>query len=295
MAEEIEATIAFADVCQSTRLYESLGDLRAREAIARCIGLMREASDRNGGRVIKTIGDEVMVSFPDPDAAAAALVEMQEAITDRLTVDGFPLAVRAGFHHGIVLLEEGDVFGDAVNTAARMASQAKAGQIVTTGATVDRLSPGRQASTRPIDHSTVKGKRDPIAMFDLVRRREDATILRPVPLPDPASRTRLVIRHRDRTWTVGAHHPSLSLGRGTGNDLVVEDALASRQHARIEFRRGRFILVDQSVNGTALHRQGAPDAWIRRDEVPLEGEGFLALGRAEADEGEDAIHFRIES
>lgn len=295
MAEEIEATIAFADVCQSTRLYETLGDQRAREAIARCIALMRAATERNGGRVIKTIGDEIMASFSNPEAAASALVEMQEEITDRLAVDGFPLAVRAGFHHGVVLLEEGDVFGDAVNTAARMASQAKAGQIMTTGATVDRLPPERQATTRAIDLSTVRGKRDPIAMFDLVRRREDATIMRGVPLQDPRVRNRLVLRFQERTWVVDSGAPTITMGRGTQNDLVIEHALASRLHARVEFRRGRFVLVDQSVNGTCLHRSAAPETWIRRDEAALEGEGVLGLGQAVTEDDAQAIHFAVET
>ena len=64
MGKDIELAILFADVVGSTRLYESLGDLRARDMIALCIDVMRTATEQHQGTVIKTMGDEVMSTFP---------------------------------------------------------------------------------------------------------------------------------------------------------------------------------------------------------------------------------------
>jgi adenylate cyclase len=293
MPREIQATIAFADVCQSTRLYEVLGDQRARSAIAECIAVMSEITRRYDGRVIKTIGDEVMVAFKSADAAATALTLMQEEITDKMSVDGFPLVVRAGFHAGTVLLEDGDVFGDAVNTAARVAGRAKPGQIMTTADTVALLSPAWRASTRQVDLSTVKGKRSPIAMYDLVRVSEDATVIQTRPRAPRENDATLRLSLGSSEVRVDPSHPSATLGRGPGNDLVVADTLASRLHARIEYRRGRFVLVDLSVNGTFVLPDGDPEPrWLRRDEVALEGEGRIGLGRSPGSDAEPVIHFR---
>ena len=165
MPQEAQLAVLFADVSGSTQLYDTLGDVRARTIVARCIAVMTEVTHRHGGTLVKTIGDEVMTTFPDPVEAAEAACEMQEAITGEMVVEGRPLAIRVGFHFGPTLLEEADVFGDAVNLAARMASQAKSGQILTTGGTVEHLTGARRKSCRQIDLAQVKGKREEIAIY----------------------------------------------------------------------------------------------------------------------------------
>jgi adenylate cyclase len=227
MVKEVQLAIAFADVSQSTKLYERLGDQKARSAIAACVTAMSEGTVKYGGTVIKTIGDEVMSTFPDADSAADALAFMQEEITEGMSVDGIPLAIRAGFHYGPALLEKGDVFGDAVNTAARMAGQAKAGQIVTTGATVDHLSETWQASTRQIDRSTVKGKRDPIALFEVIWQREDVTRMVTAAFSTTLDSGRLVLRVGAVEAVVDAEHNSAGK-RGGYHEGVGPAAIAGR-------------------------------------------------------------------
>src|SRR5690606_41734876 len=96
MARERRLAILFADVCGSTRLYDSIGDARAQDTIARCLRLMSEATDRNRGRVVKTIGDEVMATFDSVDAAVQAGAELQEAVTDEPVGDGHDTPHRGG-------------------------------------------------------------------------------------------------------------------------------------------------------------------------------------------------------
>src|SRR2546428_9728518 len=80
MEESRQATVLFADVSGSTKLYETAGDAAALTAIGRCIERMRKAAESTGGRVVKTIGDEIMALFPSPDAAAGAAPEMDAPI-----------------------------------------------------------------------------------------------------------------------------------------------------------------------------------------------------------------------
>src|SRR5919109_1423065 len=160
MGKDVEVAILFADVVGSTQLYEQLGDVKAREMVARCLDIMREATEANRGTVIKTMGDEVMSTFPTPDDAMNAARRMQERITTdaELAHGNGHVAIRIGCHYGPVVQEHRDIFGSAVHTANRMTSQAKAKQIITTLSTVERLSPEWQATARQIDIATVRGK-----------------------------------------------------------------------------------------------------------------------------------------
>src|SRR5437879_1664269 len=127
MEESRQTTVLFADVSGSTKLYETAGDAPAMVAIGRCIERMRKAAESTGGRVVKTIGDEVMVLFPSPDAAAGAASEMHATIEQLPEVGGTKLGVRIGFHSGPVIQRDNDVFGDTGNLAARPVERAGQG------------------------------------------------------------------------------------------------------------------------------------------------------------------------
>jgi len=168
----------FADISGSTQLYVSLGDVRARDIIARCIDVMTEAARRRGGAPIRTIGDEILTAFSSVAAAVEAASEMQDRITGTIMVEGRPLAIRIGFHFGMLLLEETDVYGDAVNLAARVAVLAKPGQILTTGATVAAMTDAERRLCRQVDLAQVKGKLEPVSIFELLWRSDgDATLM----------------------------------------------------------------------------------------------------------------------
>jgi adenylate cyclase len=153
-----ERAILFADVSGSTALYELLGDKPAAKAIDACLGSLREVVARRDGQVVKTIGDELMVVFNNPEAACEAAREMQHVMVALSPIAGAKLAIRIGFHYGLVLEDKGDFWGDGVNTAARLAGLAKAGQILTTGATANALPGMQRSNLRDLDAITVKGK-----------------------------------------------------------------------------------------------------------------------------------------
>ena len=295
--KETKLTILFADVCGSTKLYETLGDNVARDTVAKCVSIMGEETQRQSGRVVKTIGDEVMSVFEDPSAAADAAGGMQERISSGLVVQGKSIAIRVGFHFGPVIVEtDGDVYGDAVNTAARMAGQAKAGQILTTAATVEIMSDIWKASTRQIDRAAVKGKKDEIDMIEILWQREDVTRMSTSfkPTGAAAKKAKLMLRYRDQSVEVNESNSSIVMGRADENDLVVKNTLISRLHARIEYRKGNFVLVDQSINGTYVRTSGGEELFVRRDNYPIKGSGIIGLGQRLAPESPDAISFQSE-
>jgi len=293
VAQEAQLAVLFADVCGSTQLYETLGDTRARAIVARCIAAMADVTRRHGGTVVKTIGDEVMATFPTADAAGDAAVAMQQGITGQMAVDGRPLAIRIGFHVGAALLEEADVFGDAVNLASRVAAQAKPGQILTTGATAALLAEPARSACRQIDLAQLRGKQQQIAIFELVWRTEDATLMRaPWTAQQPAAAGRLAFLCGGSLLELGEGYPTLTIGRDEQNDLVLRSPIVSRLHARIEYRRGRFVLTDQSANGTYVVADDGTKTYVHRDDHVLTGAGTLGLGEAVAPGSEVLVRYQ---
>lgn len=284
MGKDKDLVILFADVVGSSRLFEKLGDVAARDKIAVCVNSMRSATEQHGGTVVKTMGDEILGIFSDCDDALDAATQMQTSISSnrQLEVKGQPIAIRIGCHYGPVVLESRDVFGAAVHTANRMTSQAKASQIIITDAIHDRLSPDWRTMCRQVDVAVPRGQHGEVTMFEVLWERGDTTSMlpniaciteghRPFRIRLHYQGTELVLDDRERT--------AATLGRGQENDLVVRGNLVSRLHARIEAGKNRFMLVDQSTNGSFVQPSDGEHAFVRRDAVALRGSGVIGLGR----------------
>ena len=296
MNNDTELAVLFADVVGSTELYEALGDLKARDTVADCINVMRHATEEHSGRVIKTIGDEIMATFPNADDALNAAREMQAAISqgEAVSVEGAPLAIRIGCDFGPVVEEDRDVFGSTVHTANRMTSQAKASQILTTSNIVAHLGPEWRRSVRQIDLAPIKGKRGEVAMFEALWQSEDITSMLPTinwESRQPKPRGRMRLSYQGTEVVVGPEQTHVTLGRSDDNELVIKGNLISRLHSRIEMSRDKFMLVDQSTNGTYVVTSHGAELFVRRDSIQLTGEGVIGLGRVVQPGSDQAIHF----
>lgn len=299
MARDLEVAILFADVVGSTQLYDKFGDSKASETVAICLDVMKDATHQFNGTVIKTIGDEVMSTFPNVDDAMLAASEMQKrlSISGGTGEDHIPVSIRIGCHYGPVVQEQNDIFGAAVHTANRMTSQAKARQIVISGTTVDMMGPQLKSQTRQIDVATVRGRIDEVALFELIWQPEEATSMLPTIEWESKvkSASRLTLRFRDTTVAVNERNKSVTIGRADDNGLVVKGNLISRIHAKVEMRRGKFLLVDQSTNGTFLEDENGKESFVRRDSTELTGSGVIGLGKIAKADAPLAIFYKCES
>ncbi len=286
--------ILFADVSGSTTLYEKLGDQRALAGIESVLSELRKSVAVQHGRVVKTIGDEVMAVFEPADGAMQAACDMQTRVAAISPTGNVRLAIRVGFHYGPAIEDKADYFGDAVNTAARMAGLAKGGQVITSGPTVDALSPLLRASTRDLDAMPVKGKQDEIRIFEVIwQDSEDLTTLASRESPVIMHAPTLTLTYRDHVLTLGAAKPSASLGREAGNDLAIADKMASRVHCKIEYRRGKFFLTDQSTNGTYVTVEGDAELMLKREQLLLRSRGVISLGASSAAAGAEIVAFAL--
>jgi class 3 adenylate cyclase len=299
MNKDIELAILFADVVGSTQLYELLGDAKAREMVGVCIDVMRAATEQYAGTVIKTMGDEVMATFATADEAVNAANQMQRTISTHplLQNETVHVAIRIGCHFGPVVLEHRDVFGAAVHTANRMTSQAKAGQIMTTVTMVEKLSPEWRAAVRQIDVATLKGRSHEVALYEVLWQTDDITSMLPaiaLAKRETHRPRRLRLRFQGEEIVLDEHRTHVTMGRAEDNDLIVKGNLISRLHARIEANKARFILIDQSTNGTFVQGPAGEEQFVRRDSMPISGEGLIGLGRAPERDSAQTIRFVCE-
>ncbi len=285
--------VLFADIAGSTKLYEAVGDTDAKTLIDEALVAMQVITQRHRGRVVKTIGDELMCVFPNAERGFLAATDMQTVVNALMLTKGVKRMIRVGFHAGPVIEEKGDVFGDTVNTAARMAGLAKGMQIMTTRATVDALPTALRTSTRPIAAVAVKGKAEDLQVFEVLwQESEDLTMAAGVEhAAQPVAE--LVLRHGGREIVVDAERPAVMIGRDAACDLVITDPKASRQHAKIEKRRDKFYLADQSSNGTYLTFAGDPEVALRREELSLRRSGSIVFGHSAAEPTKDTIEFSV--
>lgn len=294
MPESRPLTLLFADVSGSTKLFEQRGDVVARQLIAQILDGLSAVCRKYDGRVIKTIGDEIMCAIPTAMDGVDAAVAMQRHVASDPTCIANHLAIRIGLHHGECLLEDdGDVYGDAVNTAARMAKLAGREQIVTTASTVAGL---KHAQVRSLGTAQVSGKLQAIDIVDIIWQENPAgmtMVQSALGIGNaPALDNRLILEFKGRTIELTPTSPPLTLGRDPGSSIVVESDCVSRSHAVIEFQRGHYVLTDRSTNGSFFRIEGDDEQRVHRDEAKLRRSGVISLGRASAQNGDALIFFR---
>lgn len=283
----------FADISESTSLYQKLGDTAARNIVNACLTVVTGVLARFDGRLVKTIGDEVMCVFPSPDLAVLAASDMQAQVAATRPGD-YPVSIHIGLHYGPVLVEEGDVFGDTVNVAAYLAAVATSEQILTTAATEQDLSAALKSCVRPIFHAVLKGAEEESTVFQVLWRTDNVH-LTDVNLQSskviPGDMGSLLLTLGDERVRVDQWRTSAVIGRADGCDLVVDDKFASRQHLTIKLVRTHFYLFDHSINGTFVSLESGEEVHVLRRELLLDGTGQICVGRSRVERPPEVLTF----
>ncbi len=278
--------VLFADISGSTRLYESSGDARAFEMISGCLGRLSAIVEKHQGTVIKSMGDGLMASFATADAALSvgSFLQDSEAKQD--------LEVSVGFDFGPVIAQDGDVFGDTVNVAARLSDLARGGEILMTEKAARLLSPVLGCHAAFFDKMHVKGRAEPLWVYRFEPPQVDQTEVLSATGVSGQSVVVLLLCYHGTEISVSAEADRFVMGRGEGCDLLVPQPYVSRQHAVIEFKRGNFHLTDSSTNGTYVVAEAAQCFQLKRESAQLSVSGTLSLGRAPEKNQGELIQFR---
>ncbi len=290
-------TILFADICDSTQLYEQLGDEKARDLIAECLNSIQQVAERHAGTLVKTIGDELLIRFNLATKAIDAACEMQRTSRQHSVSQNDDLKrldIRIGLHCGPAIIEDNDVFGDSVNIAARLVAMSKPGQILTSSETIKQLPPLRLNRCRHIDRAPVKGKSEDLDIYEIFDDEDEVTQMTVSAIGKRHQHATLFMKYKDNEYTFHNDQSQFTIGRSEVCDLIIDEDLASRQHLTLENRRGKLFIVDISTNGTWIRSEKGKEIFLRRDEMQLPSSGEFSFGRSFRENPEHILHFRIE-
>lgn len=265
-------------------MFERLGDATAGRFVTQLTSALAKTFQQHSGRVVKLLGDGLFVVFPQEADALTACVAIQKRLVERPVVPGGlgePVQMQMGIESGEVVEIEGDCYGDAVNTAARLADLAGADQILTTQRVRSALPPAQQRMLRSLGPMYLRGKTEATEVFRVdwqAGREADATVMGVSMFKTPAQAL-LELTAGGQTLRLDARGERITLGRAANAHLSINDSRVSRIHATVEWRGGQFVLSDCSSFGTWVYwgNQDEPVV-LRRTECYLVGNGQVALG-----------------
>ncbi len=210
-------TILFSDIQGSTSYFERKGDVEGLAMLERHNNLLFPCIEREGGWVVKTIGDAIMACFEDPVGAVRAGIGMQQALEhDRgMTPADEHIHIRIGLHKGLGLVKENDVYGDVVNAAARVQHQAEPDQILITDVLLDAAK-AADAEVQGMGRAEMKGKDEAIEVFAVAWSESSKGQL----LEQMAAKFEKKVKDLKRR-----------------NDLLEEEVEAAREQGRADRRR----------------------------------------------------------
>ena len=296
----------FADLTGSTNLFESAGNLVATQVVTQCTQALGTHFNRAGGRVVKYLGDGVLVLFDDIIATVEACARAQDMLND-LTIKevrNFRIGVKIGAEYGQIIEQNGDCYGDAVNVAARLSDLAQAKEILVGESFYQHLPEAQRMVCHSLDRIAIRGKAEPIAVWriDWVRSAESTHTI-PFELLDlqeqfeqfVTASQRIELYRQDQHLELSPADGPLVIGRGENNGFIINDPRISRRHARIEWIAGQCELTDFSSNGTWVRFGDNPSTPItlRRDTCTLYGKGEIGFGTTPTDFTASTISFHV--
>ncbi|MDO8317600.1 adenylate/guanylate cyclase domain-containing protein [Rhodoferax sp.] len=301
----VQTTVVFADLFGSTGVFESLGNAQATAAVTQATNWVAEKITANGGRVVKFLGDGVLAVFDKTPDAISAVVDIQRSHQLRLASlsPQIYMPLRIGVVRGDVVLVDDDCYGDAVNIASRLSALTGPHQIWVNDKAIEYSAKLNDVHFRLLGPIAIRGRSEPCSVYQ-VEWQEDQnseyfTIQAPVnvtssiPLGD-ALGGQIELTHDGHRQTFHAFELPIQVGRFRKVDFVVNDPRVSRTHARIEWRNGSFLIVDESSYGSWIRFAGSgPDLMLRRDECVLHGVGQIALGTSFNDTTAPVISFVV--
>lgn len=302
----VQATVVFTDLHGSTAVFEALGNVRATESVTQITTWIGRQCEAQGGRLIKTLGDGVMVVFANNSDAVSAVIDIQRQHQRRSQKFSpeLRLPIRIGLACGDVEMVAGDCYGDAVNVASRLCDMCGPHQIWATNLTVNALTRQSEANFRDLGQIHVRGRTEPCHVSQIEWREEEPTdflTMQAQLAPDElrgnmdALGREIELRWLDTVKTFRSFELPIHIGRVKSVEFVVNDPRVSRTHARLEWRNGCILLVDVSSYGSWVKfadSRGA-ELLLRREDCVLHGSGELALGASFADISVPTVAFTV--
>lgn len=284
-----EVTVVFADLTGSTGVFEVLGNVKATQVVTRLTDWIGKVCASKQGRVVKNLGDGVLMVFARNDDAIEAVIEMQRSHTERIKTwpDNAKMRLQVGLARGEVIEQDADFFGDAVNLASRLSDLSGPEQILGADSVIDQLAADSTVRVRSLGAMEIRGRNEACMVYRVEWQNEIPTDFFTIPaglMASPLTGTVPQVGAIKLSWldveaTFISKVLPVYLGRVAEAQFVVSDPRVSRLHARISWRAGKFHLEDVSSYGTWVRFAGSSAVVsLRRQECVLLVEGEIALG-----------------
>lgn len=274
-------TILFADISNSSNIYEILGDQAAQETVGKILNRLTDLTLKYEGKVIKTMGDAIISTFPSTDNALEAAKSMQLSMTEDISAHPklSSINIHIGIHHGAVVIDNEDIFGDAVNVTSRVVDYANPRQIVATRAAVNNLPEDSSHFTKYLTQITAKNITGELELYEVIFEDQNTTMVIDCRKLSKSLCTSLYLMQGGQVIVIDVQKPIVSIGREDFNDITIPYSWISRTHAYIENRNGVFMIKDKSTNGTFIYPEDADPVYVSKGEHPLSGKGLIIFGR----------------
>lgn len=323
MGEKLQ-TIAFIDLVGSTGVYQAAGTAKAAEVITQITQWISRVVQAHDGEVIKFMGDGVLARFAHSRQAVEALVFLQRNHSQRLLKwpPALRMSLKIGAATGSVIDTGYDTLGDALNLASRLSNMSGANAIWVTGSIIQELrganadfDNSRNTSLvfdgvrfRSLGMVPVRGLMQPQLVYqvewnealptDLMTVRGALTSVEGAPAPDDTGKDSTIHLQwlgQSRRF-VRAEMP-IAIGRAPTNDFILSDPRVSREHGRLEWLDGVFMLTDTSSFGTWVRfaNDRATEIQLRRTQCILHSSGEITLGAPFSDFSAPTMSFRVEA
>ena len=271
-------TILFADVADSSRLYQDLGDEAGHQIVTACIDAMSEAVAEHGGRVVDQAGDEIMCVFPSASRAQRAALEIHARVGEEAAERSTRLRVRIGLAHGVVQVSDKGFFGDTVYLAHRLVEQAGGGHTLTNMTTLNLLPASLRIGARLIDNVVLKGRKSEESVYRLASTAgRRTTLARSEESSGYKVYERALITYGEGSHPVDRESAVVLIGRDEDCHIRVRGKGVSGRHAQVKWDRGRIWIRDTSTNGTLVEADGRTPVELHNDLMELKAEGTLHL------------------
>ena len=266
--------VLIADITGSTPLYEKLSEGEALAQISYVLDEMRRIIAAHDGECVSSKGDDTLSIFTaasDAFAAARAMVETEWA---------HGMAIHAGAYRGDVIRHGADIYGDAVNTAARLSSLAKPSEVLLGDTVVEGLDDRTKAILVGMGGLRLKGKGAPVQVHSFaVSDMDTQTVLFGAKESVQAGRrtASVALQAMGNEWSL-QDGENLTIGRSPDCDVVLQHPWVSRKHGSLELRAAQLEYTDHSSSGSVVITADGQEFSLQRRSMLLNGVGMILVG-----------------
>lgn len=306
-----DACILIAEITGDAPLLGKLGAMETQRAVERSRNRAERSIDACEGQTLEAQGRTLIALFARSESAAQAAFDLRDRVRQLPPVSGVMLSVRASIHYGRLEASGQHPVDAAMSRTRQLVSASAAGQILISKEAADTMpallrehleaaeldGQGEvfvfRGNTLPqlSKQGSEAGAVTPVAATETAPRASEDVA--PPANQAAATRSSMMLRHNKNMLSVSDNRPVILAGREEGNDLVIADRRASRHHARIEWRQGRYILIDTSTNGTFMTDEAGNETALRRAETELPARGRIGFGYSPMEAGAEVIFFDI--